>query len=69
MALKRIDDVDGADLTMPYYRVQVIVTKVISEDPKGNVTKEEVLVEGALDLSLANANKAIASVGKTAIES
>ena len=50
MALKRIDDVDGADLTMPYYRVQVIVRKVLSEDPQGTVTKEEVLIEGVADV-------------------
>ena len=68
MALKRIDDVDGADLTMPYYRVQVIVTKVISEDHKGNVIKEEVLEEGALDMSLTNANKAVVSIGKDPIK-
>lgn len=61
--LKRIDDVDGADLGKPYYRVQVIVRRVEAEDPKGNVTKEEVLNEGSMDMSLANANKALAAVG------
>ncbi len=61
--LKRIDDVDGKDLGSPYYRVQVIVRRVDAEDPQGNVTKEEVLNEGSLDMSLANANKALAAVG------
>ncbi|KKN47795.1 hypothetical protein LCGC14_0659160 [marine sediment metagenome] len=61
--LKRIDDVDGKDLGKPFYRVQVIVRRVDAEDPQGNVTKEKVLNEGVMDMSLANANKALYSVG------
>ena len=61
--LKRIDDVDGKDLSKPFYRVQVIVRRVDAEDPQGNVTKEKVLNEGVMDMSLANANKALVAVG------
>ncbi len=61
--LKRIDDVDGKDLGKPFYRVQVIVRRVDAEDPQGNVTKEKVLNEGVMDMSLANANKALVAVG------
>jgi hypothetical protein len=67
--LKRIDDVDGADLGKPYYRVQVIVRRVDQEDAvTGLPTKEEVLVEGSMDMSLANANKAVTAVGKEAVK-
>ena len=67
MALKRIDDIDGKDLSLPYYRVQVIVRRIDEEDSQGNVTKEEVLIQGSRDVSLANANKAVTAVGKDAI--
>ncbi len=68
MALKRIDDKDGKDLTVPFYRVEVHVHKVGEIDVQDNLKLETIFQKQDLDLSLANTNNLLTAAGQPSLE-
>ena len=68
MALKRIDDKDGKDLVVPFYRVEIHVHRVNGIDVRDNLQLDTVFRKQDLDLSLSNTNDLLAAVGQPPIE-
>jgi len=64
MSIQRKDDKDQAELSRPYYRAALTITRIDAEDMNGNATQQQVLMEGKQsDHSLINANKILVAAG------
>ncbi len=64
MALKRIDDKDGKDLVVPFYRVEIHIHKVGGIDVQDNLQLDTVFKKQDLDLSLENTNDLLTAAGQ-----
>ncbi len=65
MALKRIDDKDGKDLKVPFYRVEIHIHKVNAIDVQDNLQLKTVFRKQDLDLSLGNTNSLLTAAGQS----
>ncbi len=68
MALKRIDDKDGKDLVVPFYRVEIHVHRVDGIDVQDNLQLDTVFKKQDLDLSLENTNNLLTVAGQPSLE-
>ncbi len=67
MALKRIDDKDRKDLTVPFYRVEIHVHEVTAIGVQDDLQLKTVYRKQDLDLSLENMNSLLVAAGQPSL--
>lgn len=68
MALKRIDDKDGKDLVVPFYRVEIHVHLVKGIDEQDNLQLETLFKKQDMDFNLTNVNILLTAAGQPLLE-
>ncbi len=67
MELKRIDDKDGKDLTVPFYRVEIHVHEVTAIGVQDDLQLKTVYRKQDMDLSLSNTNSLLTAAGQPSL--
>ena len=64
MGIQRVDDKTGEVLMLPYYRVHVLINKIVTQDVNGLPVDNPRVKEVLSDLTLKNANVVLTAMGR-----